>query len=113
MIRQIINYVTLHWTISEFLVCALIRMRMMALEFWGGNLVPNYCPGVNIVPVLLHLPVCRAHVLHHRPERQLVVALDVGADVGTELACPLVLNINIILVRYFQNYDVYNYNLNL
>ena len=85
----------------------------MALEFWGGNQVPNYCPGVNIVPVLLQLPVRRAHVLHHRPERQLVVALDVGADVGTELACPLVLNINIILVRYFQNYDVYNYNLNL
>ena len=52
--------------------------------------------------VLLQLPVRRAHVLHHRPERQLVVTLDVGADVGTELACPLVLNINIILVRYFK-----------
>lgn len=59
------------------------------------------------------LPVRRAHVLHHGPECQLVVTLDVGADVGTELACPLVLNIIIILVRYFQNYDVYNYNLNL
>lgn len=59
------------------------------------------------------LPVRRAHVLHHGPECQLVVTLDVGADVGTELACPLVLNIIIILLRYFQNYDVYNYNLNL
>ena len=54
-----------------------------------------------------------AYVVHHGTEGEFVVALDVGADVGTELACPLVLNIYIILVRYFQNYDVYNYNLNL
>ena len=52
-------------------------------------------------------------MVHHGTEGEFVVALDVGADVGTELACPLVLNIYIILVRYFQNYDVYNYNLNL
>ena len=48
------------------------------------------------------LPVGGADVVHHGPGGQLVVALDVGADVGTELACPLVLNINIILVRYFK-----------
>ena len=37
------------------------------------------------------LPVRRAHVVHHGAERQLVLALDVRADVRPELAGPLVL----------------------